>query len=97
MRLCILPGNVDLLNFVGVMPFELKNFPKYTTEAACQGNSSETTEKNFMKLKTLKHNLICYLNRFFTFDYSLWDGGRHIFLWAKTNFNCLCLFSEQSN
>ena len=31
-------------------PFELKKFPKYTTEAACQGNSSETTEQNFMKL-----------------------------------------------
>jgi hypothetical protein len=26
----------DLLNFVGVMPFELRNFPKFTTEAACQ-------------------------------------------------------------
>jgi hypothetical protein len=31
-------------------PFELKNFPKYTSEAACQRNSSETTEQNFMKL-----------------------------------------------
>jgi hypothetical protein len=31
-------------------PFELKNFPKYTIEAACQGNSSETIEQNFMKL-----------------------------------------------
>ena len=31
-------------------PFELKNFPKYTPEAACQRNSSETTEQNFMKL-----------------------------------------------
>jgi hypothetical protein len=28
-------------------PFELKNFPIYTTEAACQGNSYETTEQNF--------------------------------------------------
>jgi hypothetical protein len=33
---------------------------------------------------SLKLNFICYLNRFFTFDYSLWDGGRHTFLWAKT-------------
>jgi hypothetical protein len=31
-------------------PFELKNFPKYTSEAACQRNSSQTTEQNFMKL-----------------------------------------------
>ena len=31
-------------------PFELKYFPKYTTEAACQSNFSETTEQNFMKL-----------------------------------------------
>jgi hypothetical protein len=31
-------------------PFELRNFPKFTTEAACQRNSSETTEQNFMKL-----------------------------------------------
>jgi hypothetical protein len=31
-------------------PFELRNFPKLTTEAACQRNSSETTEQNFMKL-----------------------------------------------
>ena len=31
-------------------PFELRNFPKCTTEAACQRNSSETTEQNFMKL-----------------------------------------------
>ena len=31
-------------------PFELRNFPKFTTEAACQHNSSETTEQNFMKL-----------------------------------------------
>jgi hypothetical protein len=30
---------------------------------------------------------ICYLNIFFTFDYNLWDGGRHTFLRAKTNFN----------
>ena len=31
-------------------PFELRNFPKFTTEAACQRNFSETTEQNFMKL-----------------------------------------------
>ena len=31
-------------------PFELRNFPKFTTEAACQCNSSETNEQNFMKL-----------------------------------------------
>ena len=36
---------------------------------------------------SLKLNFICYLNRFFTFDYSLWDGGRHTFWQAKTNFN----------
>jgi hypothetical protein len=28
-----------------LFPFELRNFPKFTTEAACQRNSSETTEK----------------------------------------------------
>jgi hypothetical protein len=27
-------------------PFELRNFPKFSTEAACQCNSSETTEQN---------------------------------------------------
>ena len=27
-------------------PFELRNFPKFTTEAACRRNSSETTEQN---------------------------------------------------
>ena len=31
-------------------PFELRNFTKFTTETACQRNSSETTEQNFMKL-----------------------------------------------
>jgi hypothetical protein len=31
-------------------PFELNNFPKYTSEAACQRNSSETTKQNFLKL-----------------------------------------------
>ena len=36
---------------------------------------------------SLKLYFICYLNRFFTFDYSLWDRGRHTFLLAKTNFN----------
>ena len=30
--------------------FEIRNFPKFTTEAACQRNSSETTEQNFLKL-----------------------------------------------
>ena len=38
----------------------------------------------FHGLKTVfELNFICYLNKFFTFDYSLWDGGRHVF----TNFN----------
>ena len=31
-------------------PFELRNVPKYTSEAACQRNSSETTKQNVMKL-----------------------------------------------
>jgi hypothetical protein len=31
-------------------PFELRIFTKFTTEAAFQRNSSETTEQNFMKL-----------------------------------------------
>ena len=45
---------------------------------------------------SLKLNFICYLNRFFTFDYSLWDRGRHTFLRAKTNFNFkhFCLLRE---
>jgi hypothetical protein len=30
--------------------FEFKKFPKYTSEAPCQRNSSETTEQNFMNL-----------------------------------------------
>jgi hypothetical protein len=29
-------------------PFELKNFPKFTTEAACQRDSSETTEQKIL-------------------------------------------------
>jgi hypothetical protein len=47
----------------------------------------------FLGLKTgffcysLKLNFICYPNIFFTYDYSLWDGGGHTFLQAKTNFN----------
>ena len=36
---------------------------------------------------SLKLNFICYPNRLFTYDYSLWDEGRHTFLRAKTNFN----------
>jgi hypothetical protein len=36
---------------------------------------------------SLKLNFICYPNRFFTYDYSLWDGGRHTFVRVKTNFN----------
>jgi hypothetical protein len=43
--------------------------------------------KNIFFYYSLKLNFICYLNRFFTFDYSLWDEGRHTFLRAKTNFN----------
>jgi hypothetical protein len=44
--------NEDLRRFDmwELCPFELRNFPKYTSEAACQHNSSETTEQNFMKL-----------------------------------------------
>jgi hypothetical protein len=38
-RKCILPGHVDPLNFVGVMSLWTYNFPKYTSEAACQHNS----------------------------------------------------------
>ena len=48
--MCILPGNFDRMNLWELCPFELRNFPKFTTEAACQHNSSETTEQNFMKL-----------------------------------------------
>jgi hypothetical protein len=33
-----------------ICPFELRKFPKYTSEAALQRNSIETTEQNFMKL-----------------------------------------------
>jgi hypothetical protein len=41
-----LPQNLGDTNF----PFELKNFPKFITEAACHRISSETTEQSFMKL-----------------------------------------------
>jgi hypothetical protein len=41
---------------------------------------------------SLKLNFICYPNGFFTYDYSLWDGGRHMFLQAKTNFKLLFFF-----
>jgi hypothetical protein len=43
---------------------------------------------------SLKLNCICYLNRLFTFDYSLWNGGRHTFLRAKTNFNYCLRFDK---
>ena len=43
--------------------------------------------KTFFFCYSMKINFICYPNRFFTYDYSLWDGGRHTFLRAKTNFN----------
>jgi hypothetical protein len=88
-------------------PFELRNFPKFTSEAACQCNSSETTKHKKNLLKSAKARItgtIPYChgkvphsrkllslcsnpNRFFSYDYSLWDGGRHMFLRAKTNFN----------
>ena len=35
---------------------------------------------------SLKLNFICYLNILFTIDYSFWEGGRHTFFRAKTNF-----------
>jgi regulator of RNase E activity RraA len=31
--------------FREIVTIELRNFPKFTTEAACQRNSSETTER----------------------------------------------------
>jgi hypothetical protein len=40
----------------------------------------------FVFCYSLKLNFICYPNIFFTYDYSLWDGGRHTSLRAKTNF-----------
>ena len=50
---------------------------------------------------SLKLSFICYSNRFITYDYSLWDGGRHTFLRAKTNFNFdikfVCLFILSSH
>jgi hypothetical protein len=33
-----------------IQAIKLKNFPNYTSEAAVQHSSSETTEQNFMKL-----------------------------------------------
>jgi hypothetical protein len=49
----------------------------------------ETQKKNLIKSAKARvtGNFICYPNRFFTYDYSLWDGGRHTFLPAKSNFN----------
>jgi hypothetical protein len=35
-------------------PFELRNFPKFTTEAAGQRNSSETTEQNLFHIVMVK-------------------------------------------
>ena len=46
---------------------------------------------------SLKLDFICYPNRFFTHDYSLWDGWRHTFLWTKTNFNYICFSEKQSS
>jgi hypothetical protein len=45
------------------------------------------TLSNHKVLFMIDNQAVCYLNIFFTFDYSLWDGGRHTFLRAKTNFN----------
>jgi hypothetical protein len=42
--------NVQFTKDLILCPFELRNIPKFTTEAACQCISSETTEQNFMKL-----------------------------------------------
>ena len=50
-------------------------------------NYASWIKNSFFFFYSLKLNFICYRNRFFTFDYSLWDGGRHTFLRAKTNFN----------
>ena len=78
-------------------PFEIKIFPKYTSEAACQHNFFLFHGLKSCFFYSLKLNFICYLNRFFTFDYSLWDRGRHTFLWAKTNFNCSLFFTHWSS
>jgi hypothetical protein len=41
---------VNFGKFLSSKGHNSKNFPKYASEAACQHNSSETTEQNFMKL-----------------------------------------------
>ena len=40
-------------------------------------------------------NFICYLNRFFTFDYSLWDRGRHIRFCGQKQTLIVCSFILQ--
>ena len=41
---------------------------------------------------SLKLNFICYLNRFFTFDYSLWDGGDIRFCGQKQTLILICYY-----
>jgi hypothetical protein len=50
-------------------PFELRNFPKFTIEAACQRNSSETTEQNFGITPT-------------KFRGSKFPGNMHNYIWC---------------
>ena len=137
MQLCILPGNVDPLNFVGVIckhcvsvisltetcvynvyictrvyhnvtislnkffitnslileeqnsfkiiETQAEQFSGMRNFAMTIWNSTCSTFdqifflfhglKTFFFCYSLKLNFICYPNRFFTYDYSLWDGG----------------------
>ena len=78
----------------------MRNFAKTKWNSTCNPCFSTFDQfffvfhglKTFFFCYSLKLNFICYLNRFFTFDYSLWDEGRHTFLRAKTNFNFKLFF-----
>jgi hypothetical protein len=73
-------------------PFEFRNFPKFTTEAACQHNSSETTGQNFMKLGRYIYIYIQVSVRDITleclqitptkFRWSTFPGNMHNYIWC---------------
>jgi hypothetical protein len=77
------------------MKCSVGNFFKLNNHKVLLARLLGTADDSGMSIfKSFRHfsNNICYLNRFFTFDYSLWDGGRHMFLRAKTNFNLHVFF-----
>jgi hypothetical protein len=70
------------------VPYSSQSFPKFTTEAACQCNSSETTEQNFMKLgryiqvSVRNITLECLQITPTKFRGSTFPGNMHNYIWC---------------